>query len=83
MGVATLTFLLADPMNRLALAQNGLLWVAGAMPYLQVGWAGGVGGGVECEGRRMASGAWRRAPFCLPPRLHCAAHAFSIPPAAP
>lgn len=35
-GVGLLTTMLANPVNQLALARNGLLWVAGAMPFLQV-----------------------------------------------
>lgn len=35
-GVVALSVMLGDPMNKLALARNGMLWVVGAMPFLQV-----------------------------------------------
>lgn len=37
LGVGALSVLLQNPMNVMALARNGMLWVTGAMPYLQVG----------------------------------------------
>ena len=39
-GVVALSGLLQDPVNRMALARNGMLWVAAAMPWLQVGGRG-------------------------------------------
>lgn len=36
-GVGVLSVMLGDPMNKLALARNGMLWIVGAMPFLQVG----------------------------------------------
>lgn len=35
LGVAVLSTMLADPVNKIYLARNGLLWVASAMPFLQ------------------------------------------------
>ncbi|KAL4440143.1 hypothetical protein ABPG75_003144 [Micractinium tetrahymenae] len=34
-GVVALSVMLGDPLNKLALARNGMLWIVGAMPFLQ------------------------------------------------
>lgn len=44
-GVLVLSSMLADPYNKMALARNGLLWVASTMPFLQASFSGGGGGG--------------------------------------